>query len=272
MTAQLRLAPYNHHDDATLTTTGASVVSGFEATNTQNTLRGRVLRTAAATTFVLRGTLPAAREASALGIFRHTASGGTVQLELFSDAGWSSSVYDSTALAADCFTPDGTFDFGFPSGFPYARAAPYVHWFEPTTFQSYEITFDGSPAASYWEVCRVVLGKAFEFRTNPDYGATLAWQDNTDSNRTLGGSQRTNNGEKWKTAVLDCNTVYEDERQALIDIIEYMGLGRDGMLSLFGEDGTTLEAAYTLNFKFSNLGTLARQIANLTKRFEIQEQ
>ena len=272
MTAQLRIVPYTHHDDPTVTTSGASVVSGFEATNTQNTLRGRTLRSASTSGFVLKGTLPATRSATSLALFRHTAHGGDVQLELFSDAAWSSSVYDSTALSADCFTPDGTFDFGFPSGFTLARPTPYVHWFEETDFQSYEITFSSTPTAAYWEVCRVILGKAFEFRVNPDYGATIGWEDNTDSGRTMGGSQRTNNGEKWKTGVLDCNTIEEDERQAVIDIIERMGLANDGLLSLFGEDGTTMEAAYTFNFKFKNLGTLGRQIARLQKRFEIQEQ
>lgn len=268
--ANFRIIPHNLHDDATLSETGTSV-AGFGPTNTQNTLRERVLRITG-TDYVLKGVLPATRSASGFGIFRHTlASGDTVQLQLYSDAAWTTEVYDSTALDSDCFTDDSSFDFGLGAGYAATvrGSVPFVHWFPAVSFRSYEITFDeiSSP-----DICRVFLGLAWEPTYNPDYPAPLSLEDLTESNRTLGGSQRTNEGEKFRKFRLDFNSMVEADRQPMLDISQYNGLSRDFMASLFPEDGTMLEAAYTLNAKFSSLGPLGRQIARLTKTLDMQEQ
>jgi hypothetical protein len=269
--AQLRIVPYNHHDDATLTEVGTSLAD-FGPTNTQNTLRGRVLRTSSGAGYTLRGTLAATKSATCLALFRHTAWGGDIQVELFSDAAWTTSVYDSTALPAECFTPDANFDFGFPGGDPFTKEGAYVHWFAEESFRSYEITFSGTPTAGFWEVCRVYLGKAFEFAINPDYGAPLGYEDNTDSNRTLGGSQRTNHGEQWRTLQLELNSLRETEREPLLRMVRRLGKGRDFVISLFPEDGTTMEEAYTINAKLSAINPIVRQISRLQNRLSMQEQ
>lgn len=265
MPAKLRIVHENLHDVAELSASPAAAAL-FEETNTQNSLRDRTFRSTGTASQVIKGVLPAADAASCLALFRHNAHGGQVQLELFSDAAWTDSVYDSGVLEANCFEPDGDFPL------TRLRPMPFVHWFEPEEFRSYAITFDGTPSGAFWEVSRVVLGLAWEAQINPDYGAPLGWGDNTESNRTLGGSHRTNRGAQWRTLQLELNQVRESDRDALIAITEAMGMGQDGLLSLFPEDGTTREGTYTLNFKFTSLDPLGRQISRLTKRLSIQEQ
>lgn len=266
---QLRIVPHNLHDDATVTGTGTAV-TGFPVTYTQNTIRGRSLRISGSS-FVIKGTLAGTRSASHLSLHRHTiAAGATVTLELFSDAAWTSSVYDSTALDIASFTDDSggsAFDFGLESAFTRSNV-PFVHWFTPTEFQSYEITLS---SISSPEVNRVFLGLGFEFQVNPDYGAPLSWSTNTDSNRTLGGSLRRNAGEQWRSLSLELNGIREAERQFLLDLMQRNGTSKDFVLSLFPEDETLMEAAYTLNATFTSLDAIGRQISRLTKRLVMQE-
>lgn len=264
---QLRIVPHNLHDDATVTGTGTAV-AGFPVTYTQNTIRGRSLHISGSS-YVIKGTLAGTCSASHLSLYRHTiAAGGTVTLELFSDAAWTSSVYDSTALDIACFTDDSVaFDFGL--GAFYARTnVPFGHWFTPTAFQSYAITLAGISSP---EVNRVFLGLGFEFQINPDYGAPLSWVSNADTNRTLGGSLRRNAGEQWRSLTLELNGIREAERQFLMDMMQRHGTSKDFVLSLFPEDGTLMEAAYMLNAVLSSLDPIGRQIARLTKRLAIQE-
>lgn len=264
---QLRIVPHNLHDDATVTGTGTAV-SGFPVTYTQNTIRGRSLRITGSS-YVIKGTLAGTRSASFVGLFRHTiAAGATVTLELFSDAAWTTSVYDSTALDIESFTDDSSaFDFGLGSSFSRDNV-PFVHWFAPTDFRSYEITL---ASISSPEVNRAFLGLGFEFDVNPDYGAPLSWADNVDSNRTLGGSLRRNAGEQWRALQLELNGIREPERQLLMDLMQRNGTSKDLVLSLFPEDATLMEAAYTLNGVMSSLDPIGRQISRLTKRLAMQE-
>lgn len=270
MAANLRLSPHNHHDDATLSEVGTSVAD-FGPMNTQSVLRDRTLRGSAAG-YTLRGVLDESRSASCLGIFRHALWGGTVQLLLYSDAAWSTEVYDSTALAAESFTPVMTFDFGFPGGAPWRNNMPFAHWMPGAVeFRSYEIVFDGTPSAGYFGAGRIFLGSHYEFSCNPDYGAPLSWDDNTDSDDTFGGSQRTNMGEQVRKWTIELNCLNENEFETMVAITEWCGMGRDFMISLFPDDDTTTGGLYTLNAKFTSLGDLGRQISRLTKRLTMRE-
>lgn len=269
----IRLVSHNLHDEATLSETGTSV-SGFGPANTQNTLRERVLRISG-DSYVLKGTLPSPFvdcTANAFYLVRHTLpDDATVQLETFSDAAWSTLTYDSTALPAACFTPDSGFDFGLGSAYNAVirGMVPYRHFYETAAVRSYQVTFTdaGSP-----DICRVVLGAYWSPAHNPDYGAPLSIEDLTDSNRTLGGSQRTNEGEKYRKFRVDFSWLLEADRHPLLKIMEHNGLSRDFMISLFPEDGTMLEADHTINAKFVSLGPLGRQISRLTKALDMQEQ
>ncbi len=269
MTANLRIVPLNHHDAATLTNSIAPA-TGFLVTNTQNSTRSLVWKSPDGTAQNIKGTLAASRSATFFGMFLHSAAGGSVRLQLFSDAAWVTQVYDSTALAASNITSTDVYDWGNSSNDQFRSSGPYWLWFAATTFQSYTISFSGTPTAGYWQASRIWLGKAFEVGVNPDYGATLGFATLTDRNRSRGGSLRTNVGPTWRVMQMDLNALVEAERGTMVDIFQYLGTGRDFVLSLFPADGTRLERDNMVNAKFSALDAIGRQVNRLTNRLQVE--
>ncbi|MGH7605400.1 MAG: hypothetical protein ACRENK_15570 [Gemmatimonadaceae bacterium] len=272
--------PRNFHDEATLSTQFVSATD-MTAPNTQNCQRSKVWRSTDGTDQYVRGTFAdsLARSASFFGFFRHRCHGGTVQLQLYSDAAWTTQVYDSGALAVINVVPTDGADWGinpYGSGSidPFLLDAPYWLYFTPTACLSYQISFAANVStygAAYWQVCRFFLGKYFEAAVNPDYGATLGFVDQTEVNRSRGGSRRTNVGVSWRVMQMDLNSIHEDERAAWLDIARQCGTGRDLVLSLFPEDGTRLERDNIVNAEFSALNAIGRQVSRLTSHLQIEE-
>jgi len=268
--ANLRIVPYNDHDDATLTTSAAPA-TGYAVTETQNSTRGRTWRTTSNAGQSISGTLAASRTVSSFFMFLHTAHGGNVRLQLYSDAAWVTQVYDSTAVAAIPYTTDEAYVWSKGSADPFKTESPYWLYFTAIACQSYIITFSATPTATYWSASRLFLGKYFEAAVNPDYGLQLGYADITDRNRTQGGSLRTNVGAIWRTLSMDLNGINENERGTWMQIMRQAGTGRDVVASAFPGDGTSRERDHTINGKLVSLDALGRQVSRLTKRVQLEE-
>jgi hypothetical protein len=276
MTANLRIVPLNHWDFATLSTSAAPA-TGFPITNTQNSTRSLVCRTAsnAAQTWSATWGASPVRTATFFGIFLHNLGGpgstGTVRAQFYSDAAWSSQIYDTTALVANNITPTDVYDFGVSSNDPFAGSWPYWLWFtETAAFRSVKISFANIPG-TYLQASRIFVGKHLEVLRDPAFGATLGWTDLTDRNRSRGGSLRSNVGPSWRVMQMDLNYVRESERAAWLDVVRYCGTGRDFVWSVFPLDGTRLERDHIVNAKFSSLDAIGRQAKYLTKRLQVEE-
>lgn len=281
MTANLRIVPRNFHDEATLSVTEAA--GSFPISETQNHARDSAWRSATTGTVTVSGTFTRARTANFFGMFRHRCHGGKVQLELFSDTAWISSVYDSTALAVnkivggsgDTAYAWGDDPYGLGPYDPLFIESPYWLWFATQTFQSYQITLSDHSTTfwpDYWQISRLWLGKYFEPRINPSYdGHGLGWVDNGDNNRTAGGSLRSNLGARWREGKMTLNSVDEHESPVWMDITANSRTGKDVVSSLFPEDGTRRERDNILCCKFASLDPLGRQVGRLTKNLAIRE-
>jgi hypothetical protein len=269
-TANLRLVPRNFHDEATLTNS-ITPATGFPVTNTQNSTRSLVWKSTGTTAQTIKGTLAASRSATFFGMFRHAMSGGSVRIQLFSDAAWTTQTYDSTALPVNNITPTDVYDWGIGSNDPFAGTWPYWIWFASAAFQSYTISFSGSPTIGYWQASRIWLGKHLEVTYNPAYGATLGFLDQSDRDRSRSGSLRTRVGPTWRTMDLTMGEIDESQRAAFLDILQYCGTSRDVVASLFPLDGTRLERDHIINGKFSNMNALGRQVSYLTGHLQLEE-
>jgi len=268
---RLRIVPLNHHDYATLTTSAASVTD-FGIEHTQSSIRDHLWRTTSTATQSFSGSLTADREANSFSLFRHTAHGGDIQLELYSDDAFTTNVYDSTALAASCFPASGIYDWGDFNNDPQLPNAPYQLWLGADyTFRSYRVSFSGTPTAAYWQASRACLGKAFEFTINPNYGASLGFATNTDRNRSRGGSLRTNRGEIWRTFKFDLGWVDELDRETLVDLFATLGTGVDFMVSMYPEDTTRKERDNMMMGKFASLNSIQQQISWMQSTLQIEE-
>lgn len=272
----MRVVPLNFHDAATLSTSLAPVTD-FPAEDTQNSIRSKGWRSPDLTTQYIAGTLDADRTATHFSLFRHTCAGANVRLQLYSDAAWTTQVYDSTTVAVRNVTATDPYDWGVdPLGIgqndPFVTEAPFWLWFAATTFRSYKVTFSGTPLASaYFQVSRIWLGRYFELARQPIFGASIGPVDQTDRNRSIGGSLRTNLGAVWRTMTLDLSGVNEDERATWGKLGRYLGTGRDFVLSLYPGDGTEKERDHTLNVKFLALDPILRNTAVYSKRLQLEE-
>lgn len=277
--ANFRIVPMNWHDAATLSTEIAEV-AGFEVENTQNHIRSRVLKTPSAAGQWIGGVLPSDRTANFFGLFRHRCHGGKVRLVLYSDAGFASSVYDSgdldvlNVIGVDVYD-FGINDTGLGGSDPFVLFTPYWLWFETTEFRSYKIFFsDKSPDYDYdyWQVSRIWLGKYFETSFSPDYGLTVGWVDQTDVNRSRGGSLRTNQGPKWRVMNIDFTNMSESDRAAWLDIAYQCGTGADCVVSVMPEQGDRQERDHIINGKFVAMSPINRPTyGNLASKLQIQE-
>jgi len=275
----LRIVPMNWHDAATLSSSAAMVV-GFEVENTQNSIRSRVMRTTSAASQWVGGVLPEDRKASFFGMFRHRCHGGSVQVVLYSGAGFSGTVYDSGALPVLNVVGSDVYDFGIDvnalgGSDPFVLESPYWVWFPEVTFRSYKVFFSSKSVTygfAYWQVSRFFLGNAFEVLRNPDWGANLGFVDKTDRNRSRGGSLRTNVGPVWRVLSFDFVSMLESERAPWLDIMRQCGTGREFVISFFPEDADRRERDHTFTAKFTSLDGIGRPTFDtLSKRVQMEE-
>jgi hypothetical protein len=185
--ANLRVCPYNLHDLATLTNS-VTTATGFYVTDTQNYDRSKVWRAGSTADQYIRGTLASSVTANFFAIFLHNCAGSNVRLRLYSDAAWTTGVYDSTALPFVNVTADSSYDWGIGNVDPLRSRAPYWIYFSGVSVRSYQIDFSTNVGGA-WQVGRIWLGKYFESAINPSWGAPLGYADNADRGRTRGGTR-----------------------------------------------------------------------------------
>lgn len=268
-TGNLRIIPDDWRD-ATLTTS-ITEQTGFEASHTQNEIRGDVYLTADTTSVDINATWSASRTASALILYNHLLHGANFRLRLYSDAAWSSNIYDSTATAALCYTTTSdAYTWSTGTKDPFKEDSPSWLYFAEKTYQSAKLTFSGTPSAlSAFQVGTVVLGRYFEAAVNPDYGMQLGQGDSGKNVRTDGGSDRGYMGGSWPTATCDLSGINENERVFWRDFKKSVGRSKYFGVSYFPGDGTTLERDHTLVAKLSSLDAIGRQVNRLTHRIQL---
>jgi hypothetical protein len=286
MTASLRVVPRNFHYEATLSTEFAST-DGCSIVNTQNRHRSRFWRAGSSTSAdptddqFIAGTFDDTieREPDYFAFFRHRCHGGDVRLQLYSDAAFTSQVYDSGAQAViTAIGTDGA-NWGIdPYGVgpydPFITRSPYYLRFDPVGCLSYKVSFtnfDTTFGSEAWEVGTFWLGRSFAPERQPAFGADLGRIDLTDVDRSRGGSLYTNVGEQARTLRLALEAINEDERAAWLDIAERCGLGRDVLISMFDGEGTRRERDHVLDGTFSALNAIGRQVNRLTHTLQFQE-
>lgn len=281
MTETMRVVPRNFHDEATLSTEFAPV-TGYAIDNTKDTQRSRVWRSTDGSDQYVAGffddSLP--RAPGYFGFFRHRCHGGNVRLRLFSDAGWSSTVFDSGVVPIINITPTDGFDWGIDTYGdgnidPFITESPYFLWFTPVECLSYKISFSGNVSTygyDYWQVCRFVLGPRKDLPYTLIYDFPAGLVDQTDRNRSRGGSLRSNQGPNWRIWTIDIKRVPQGEQADWLDIMKYCGTGRDFVASLFPDEANRRERDNHANVKFSALDPLIRWHPEyLSKRLQIEE-
>jgi hypothetical protein len=134
----------------------------------------------------------------------------------------------------------------------------------------------GTPATSagslgYFELARVVIGPYFEVAVNPSYGLTLGRQFNTLRARDGGAGLQVAPGYQYRKLEFTLGQMTANDRRALFDLAGYMGDFRDGVISLFPEQGDRDERDFTLNGRFAVIEPQAWEIVRRSERLVFEE-
>lgn len=270
-TSRLRIVPKNDWDEATLTVSAAAEI-GFEAENTQNTIRGKTWRTTSNAGQSITAVWPSAITLSHFSMHRHLNHAGSFRWQLYDDAAATSEVHDSGVLPATSYTTIEPYSWSNGDDDPFLSRAPTWYWHAPVAnVRAAKLTFSGTPGQAYWQTSRIWCGRYFELARTAARGIQLGQFDNTDRERTQGGSLRTNAGESWRQMTFDLKAINEDEFATWVDIREYVGTSKDVVVSVFPGDGTRKEALYMMAGRLVNLNDIGRPTHLMTMRVQIEE-
>jgi hypothetical protein len=268
---RLRIVPKNDSDDAVLSVSPAAQ-SSFDVDNVKNTVRSKVWRSTSTATQTITGVWSANRTVSHFSMHKHLEHAANVRLQLFSDAGASVQVYDSTAVSATPYTASEPYVFSTGTNNPFLTNSPYWLWFSEQLARSFKVTLSGTPSQAYHQVSRLWLGRYMELDVGASYGLQLGIEDNSDANTTRGGSLRTNFGAYWRTLSFDLSDISPDEYATWMDIMTQAGRSRDVVVSVYPGDGTRQEALHTIAGKFRSLDALGfPQYGQITKKVVVRE-
>lgn len=267
MANNLRLVPKNAADAATLTASPA-VETSLPVSNLQNILRARIMRTTSAAAQTISGTWGGTGyPVNMAAILRHNIeSAGTWRVQLYSDAAWTTQIYDSGNVTAIDSLTLGELDWGVSplgSGLydAFLGQRNSAIYFPEVTAVSFKITItDTGNSAGYIDVSRLWLGQYIAPAYNVSYGLQLAWRDNTTQVRTDGGSLRSDGGQPWREIRFSLDALPEADRSAWSDVFRYAGRRLDVFVSVFPESGGEIERDYMMAAKFSELPTTEKHV------------
>lgn len=236
--ANLRIGYLNYADLATLTADPVATTTG-PVTYLQSDARGDIFLASSAASQAIKGTWGGTSyTVSQMTLWRHNlVYSDTIRLQLYSDAAWTTQVYDSTALAAYVSALFDNWGWAFTNRYFAAQAC-----------KSFKITVAASAAAL--QCSRLFLGPYTEAPINPEYGAVFGIETNARQSRSEGGSLRSIVKADWRTAMFDMLVRTEADRAAWMEIARYCGISKSIVASLYPEVGGTEERDHTLFSKF----------------------
>jgi hypothetical protein len=245
--SNLRILYRNLADAATL---GASpaMVSTLPVTNLQVTGRAKVARTTSTADQALTGDWGSAQPVNGVVLWRHNLTEtATWRVRLYAGANQTGTLlYDSGGLAG-AMMPLGDLRWGVdPLGATLHRgwtvAYQAVLWTPTVQARSFRIDLsDAGNPAGYLQAARLFIGAYWSPVQNFDYGASLAWLDDSELIRTDGGSLRTLIRATSRQLGFSLSQMDAADRGAFTDIIREVGKATELFVSLYPNTGGKLE-------------------------------
>lgn len=258
----LRLCAKNAFDSATLTASPASVTT-LPVTNLQLPARARVWRsTSDAAQTILATWNGSGAYLTFVNLLRHNLeSGSTWRVQVYSDAAWTTQVYDSGTVDAYDYATLGELDFGVdPLGSSvfdgFLGQMSSLVYFPRVLALSVKITLTNvGNSAGYLQASYLFGGDALELAYNARE-AGLAWRETGDFERSDGGSPRSQSSVSYRELDLNLAALHADDRPQLMDMLRYAGRRKPVFVALYPGAGGEKERDYTLVGKFTDLPDL----------------
>lgn len=214
-------------------------------------------------------TFPGVRVIDAAVLYRHNLTDlGRLRIVLFSGPDLSGDVlYDSGNEES---SPASWGSYGWVTD----QLAPRfsVIWLPAAVSAQSALVLLRDTGSAYIQVKRLLLGQAITPSRQVTTGMGLEWVDNSQQQRTLAGSLRTDPQARYRRLTGELDALPESERAALLEAAGYAGLSREIFVSVFPGAGGTQERDHALLGKFTRLPQL-QQAKPLWARstFEISE-
>lgn len=246
--ANLRILAKNVADDAT--------VSGLGNTAYLQDQRRGMIATGAAAGDDLLLTWSANQAVNAVALVRHNfTDAATWRIYLYSDAAWTTNIYDSTALDAI----NGSI---LPAPFSLTEAqfagmkTSVLYFTEQTTVRSAKITLtDAANPDSELRASRLIMGKYFETTYNPPHGgASLTPGTMTTQDRGDGGSLLSDLRAAYRTLALNLGFLPDADYDDIAAIVQYLGKHRDCFVDLYPGEDTARGFMNRMAAKITDLG------------------
>ncbi len=267
--ANIRMQTTFAGDLATLSASPA-VAASMPVTNLLNMVRYRVMRTTGLADQQIKGTLASPALFSMMWLILCNLTGlATIRVQIYTDAAWTTLAYDSGVVAALQMRPLSELVWGvdplgmtYYSGFAKANAGMY---FTPVGGQSFTITIsDPNNPAGFMEVSRLLMGGHFEFAYNPKYGMKFGWDENTNQQRSDGGSLRSVARANFRKLSIDFSLLPDSDRHVLSDLYRNVGKIKDFLVSVYPGSGGAYERDYTMQAKM--VGSLPDIVSDVPLR------
>lgn len=234
----LNIAYLNRADSATLTASPAAA-STAPVTYLQNDSRTYKMQAAAVGAQDIKGEWGGT--AYTVGCVRldrtNLADGDTWRIQLYSDAAWTTGVYDSGTIAP--FTTDLFDDWSYSVAEKFFTAVAGV--------KSFKITVT---SAAVFQASRLFVGPYTTAQYNPVYGLQLGWSTNSTQTRRGSGTLGTSTRSQWRTMVFDMLARDDAQRNIWMEIARYCGNTKTVWVSVFPGLGTARERDHSMFGKF----------------------
>lgn len=254
-----RLLIRNIADEGTLSSS-PTAVSTLPVSNLQTQPRNEVWRSPDLSTQVISLVFSANQTASMVAVCRgNLTTGGTVRVQVYSDAAMTSQISDSTALAA--FSTSG---FADVDAWRYLTDSfrgkkNFVYYFgRLTNVQGVKITItDASNPDGYMQYSRLFVGDYFEFTYQvADEAESGSAGAMTVQGRSDGGDLWSDRGPGFEVQHLDIGNIHENDVPSVLALAEYLERHTDFWFDLMPGDTSAFAVYRRGQRKFTDLGPL----------------
>jgi hypothetical protein len=262
MPTRLSIIHTNQADAGTLSVSPAENAS-FPVANLKTQFRGETLRTTGLSAQQLRAVWPATVSISAIALCRHNlTAAATWRVRLYSDAAFTTSVYDSGSVTAYDNAGMGTLDAINDASFREYKNS--VLWISATNARSMTIDLtDAGNSDGYLEAARLFAGPYTELTRNFDWDHTLTLVSKSSQGDTFGGSTTSSWGGPIKRELeLPMSMLPQTDRDFIFDLIRTKDVNGDFFLSAWPGRGGKETRDYQGWAKLKSWQGIARPLLN----------
>lgn len=223
------------------------------------TERASYARTTSLASQDIKLVFPANQRANMIAIARHNlTTAGTLRTLGYSDAAWTTGIYDSTALPAFSTSGLSRIDVYRYLTEDFRRFKNTAQYFTTlTTLQSmiFRLLDAGNPDG-FLDLIKVFVGEAFETTYNPSYQSTaLSTLNDGQGSRADDGTHSVDKTWKARKLVVPLDNIPESDLPELLAIADYMGKDKEGFLSLYPGEGGAKEIYHAMSFRITDSPT-----------------